>query len=132
MTSRQETATEQPFPDGNIVLRESYLDDKLDLITIVDSRDGTTEKLYGNRTESVRFIFSVEEGKMKLSRIFANSQNGGGHALDMKPTIGGTYRKTYKKRSLLDDNSMEILNSNYPDLRVDTRRIRDRILSFIS
>lgn len=130
MPSEEKIVAEQSFPDGDIEVQESYLNGELDLVTIVDSRNSTTEKLYGNRTESIRFIFKLKEHKLQLSRIFAVSQSGG-HALDMKRTVWGNYKKTYRKRSLLDDSSMTILRFSYPNLRVDTRRIRDRVLNLI-
>lgn len=125
MTATEETLENRTFSDGEIEVRESYINEELDLVTIIDSRDKTSDKV--QRAESITFIFSVKKDRLQLSRIFANSQNGSGHAIDMKPTIGGGYRKTYTKRNLLDDQSIEMLRNNYPELTVDTRRIRDRI-----
>lgn len=131
MGSQQNILNKRSFEDGQLEIKESCLNGDLDLVTLVDSRERTIDQLYGGRTVEVTFIFSVEDDKLELSRIFANSENGG-HALDTTRSIFGGFTTTYKRRDLLDDLALEFLRSEYPSLTIDTRRIRDRIRSLLS
>ena len=126
---KKELVRKRSFTDGKIEIEESYFDGKLDLVTVTDYRDRTTDEVHKSR-ESITFIFSVEDDRLQLSRIFANSERGG-YALDMKRTIGGNFRATYKERRLLSEEVMDILRLDYPELRIDTRRLRDRIRNLI-
>lgn len=131
MGSQESISNKRSFNDGKLEIKESYLKGELNLVTLVDSRERTVDQLYGNRTVEVSFIFSVEDDKLELSRIFANSENGG-HALDTTRSIFGGFTKTYKRRDLLDNSAMEFLKSEYPNLTIDTRRIRDKIRTLLS
>lgn len=131
MTSQENVSNKRSFEDGELEIKESHLNGELDLVTLVDSRERTVDQLYGNQTVEVSFIFSVEDDRLELSRIFANSENGG-HALDTKRSIFGGFTTTYEKRDLLDDSALELLRSDYPELTIDTRRIRDRIRGLLS
>lgn len=131
MTSQEKVSNKRSFEDGKLEIKESYLNGELDLVTLVDSRERTVDQLYGNRTVEVSFIFRVEDDRLELSRIFANSEKGG-HALDTKRSIFGGFTTTYRRRDLLDDSSLELLRSDYPGLAVDTQRLRDKVRRMLS
>lgn len=131
MGSQENISNKRSFQDGELEIKESYLDGELYLVTLIDSRERTVDQLYGNRTVEVTFIFSVDDDKLELSRIFANSENGG-YALDTKRSIFGGFTTTYERRDLLDNSALKFLGSEYPELTIDTRRIRDKIRSLLS
>lgn len=123
--SNSEITREIRYHDGQIELKESYLSGELDLVTLVDSRDRTVSQVYGDRCVSVKFIFSVIEDKIEISRIFADTPKGG-YALDSRSSLLTKYRvKTYSDRRLLKGDGIDILKEEYPDKRIDLRRFRD-------
>lgn len=120
----------QDFDDGKLKILEDYYEDELFHITLVDSRDRIIKKVHSDRIVSISFIFIDKEDRLELSRIFADSKNGS-HALDTKPSYfkDDGFRKTLKRRDLLDSDSLDFLSSEYPQKTIDRRRIRDKIRS---
>lgn len=116
-----------------IELTKSYVGGELNCVSITDSRSETQEK-YPFNIYSITFIFSADPDKKKLtiSRIFANRENGGGHAIDSRPSIFSKYHvKDYGYRSLLDEKSMATLEGDFPEYTISTKRIRDRVKSLV-
>lgn len=127
----EETVTARTYADGEIEVVESYLGDSLDLVTIKDSRDKTTDEVYGSRCVSVSFTFDVTGDRLEISRIFADTGSGG-YALDSRPSLVSKYHvSTFKRRDLLDEESLGVLGSLYPDYRVDLRRVRDVVIDIL-
>lgn len=114
------------FPDGVITLKESYVNGELHLVSVEDSRDKIVDELYSNRAESVLFIFRVYENKLQISRIFAQTDNGG-YALDNKRTLSGGFRESFDRISLMDEEALSIVHQRYPDKRIDKQLITDKI-----
>lgn len=114
------------FPDGEITLKESYVNGELHLVSVEDSRDKIINELYSNRSESVLFIFKVHENKLQISRIFAQTDNGG-YALDSKRTLSGGFRESFDRISLMDEESLSTIKQRYPDKRIDKQLLTDKI-----
>lgn len=126
-----ETVTTRSFEDGEIEVVESYLDGELDLVTVKDGRSRVTGEVYGDRCVSVSFIFTVIGDRLEISRIFANTETGG-YALDSRPSLVSRYYvSTFKRRDLLDEESLGVLGSLYPEYRVDLRRVRDVVRNLL-
>lgn len=114
------------FPDGEINVKESYVNGELHLVSVEDSRDAVVNELYSNRTESILFIFRVHEDKLRISRIFAQTNNGG-YALDSKRTLSGGFRESFDRISLMDEESLSTIKQRYPDKRIDKQLLTDKI-----
>lgn len=125
MASEKEVYSEK-FSDGTITLDESYIDGELHLVSIEDSRDRTVDELYSNRAVSVLFIFRVYDDKMQISRIFAQTENGG-YSLDTKRMITGGFRESFENISMMDEQALSIIEQRYPDKRIDRQRKIDKI-----
>lgn len=126
-----ETVMKHSYEDGEIEVVESYLGGELDLVTVKDSRSRVTGEVYGDRCVSVSFIFTVVGNRLEISRIFANTETGG-HALDSRPSLVSRYYvRTFKRRDLLDEESLDLLGSLYPEYRTDLRRFLDIVRNFL-
>lgn len=100
-------------------------------VTLVDSRKSTLDDLgWGSRISDITFSFEIDSNQnvLYLSRIFANSENGGGSALDLRPSLFSKhYKKSYSYRSLLDKHSINVLQGEFPEYYISTYTLRDRL-----
>lgn len=100
-------------------------------ITLVDSRKSTVDELgWGSRISNITFYFEIDSNQnvVYLSRIFANSENGGGSALDLQSSLFSRHcKKSYSYRSLLDKHSINVLQGEFPEYYISTHTLRDRL-----